>query len=82
MCDLASHYLMPGSLPALGASLAGQKKHAAAEPLLLAGLNEMDARKDRITVLDRSALVRARVWIVQLYQARDRPQEAARWMKK
>jgi Tetratricopeptide repeat len=38
----------------LGASLAGQKKYAEAEPLLLEGYQGMEARKDRIAVPDRS----------------------------
>ena len=63
----------------LGASLAGQKKYAEAEPLLLEGYRGMEARKDRIAVPDRSHLDRAREWIVQLYQAWGKPAKAAEW---
>ena len=66
----------------LGASLAGQKKCAAAEPMLLAGFKGMDARKDRIPVAERPAVERSRAWIAGLYQAWGRPAEAAVWMKK
>jgi eukaryotic-like serine/threonine-protein kinase len=51
----------------LGASLAGQKKYAEAEPLLLKGYQGMLARKDRIAVPDRYYLDRAREWLAQLH---------------
>ena len=41
----------------------------------------MGARKDRIAVADRYHVERAREWIVQLYQAWGKPQEAAAWTK-
>jgi hypothetical protein len=66
----------------LGASLAGQKKCAEAEPLLLEGYQGMQARKDRMVVEDRYYLDRAREWIVQLYQAWSKPAKAAEWKKK
>jgi eukaryotic-like serine/threonine-protein kinase len=66
----------------LGASLAGQKKYAEAEPLLLTGYQGMAARKDRIGAPDRYQLHRAREWIVRLYQGWDKPEKAAEWRKK
>jgi tetratricopeptide (TPR) repeat protein len=66
----------------LGASLAGQKKYAEAEPLLLEGYQGMEARKDRIAVPDRYHLDRAREWIAELYQAWGKPAQAAEWRKK
>jgi tetratricopeptide (TPR) repeat protein len=66
----------------LGASLAGQKKYAEAEPLLLVGYQGMAARKDRMAVPDWYHLDRAREWIVQLYLAWGQPQKAAEWGKK
>jgi PAS domain-containing protein len=66
----------------LGASLAGQKKYAAAEPLLLEGYQGMVARKDRMAVPDWSHLERAREWIFRLYQAWGKPAKAAEWRKK
>ena len=66
----------------LGASLAGQKRFAEAEPLLLAGYQGMDGRKERIGVPDRERPDQAREWLVQLYQAWGKPQKAAEWKKK
>jgi len=66
----------------LGASLAGQKQYTEAEPLLLEGYRGMLARKDRIAVPERYHLDRGREWIVQLYQAWDKPEKAAQWKKK
>jgi tetratricopeptide (TPR) repeat protein len=66
----------------LGASLAGQKKYAEAEPLLLEGYQGMVARKGRIGVPDWYHLDRAREWLVQLYEAWGKPAKAAEWRKK
>jgi eukaryotic-like serine/threonine-protein kinase len=66
----------------LGASLAGQKKYAEAEPVLLEGYQGMQARKERMAVSDWYHLDRAREWIVQLYQAWGRPEKGAEWSKK
>jgi tetratricopeptide (TPR) repeat protein len=66
----------------LGASLAGQKKYAEAEPLLLEGYQGLLARKDRMGVPRWYHLDRAREWLVQLYQAWGKPAKAAEWMKK
>ena len=65
----------------LGACLAGQKKYAAAEPLLLEGYRGMVARKDRIAVPDWYHIDRTRDWIVELYQAWGRPEKASEWTK-
>src|SRR5580658_732721 len=66
----------------LGASLAGQKKYAESEPLVLEGYSGMLARKDRIAVPDWYHLDRAGEWIVQLYQAWSKPAKVAEWKKK
>ncbi|MFZ0593344.1 MAG: tetratricopeptide repeat protein, partial [Bryobacteraceae bacterium] len=66
----------------LGASLAGQKKYAEAEPLLLEGYAGMAARKDRMAVPDWYHLERARDWIVQFYEDWGNPAKAAEWRKK
>jgi hypothetical protein len=69
----------------LGASLAGQKKFAEAEPLLLEGYQGMVQRKERMGWMGVSNLYhldRAREWIVQLYQAWGKPEKAAEWRKK
>jgi tetratricopeptide (TPR) repeat protein len=54
----------------LGAGLAGQKKYADAEPLLLEGYKGLMARKSQIGVPDRYHLDRAHEWLMQLYQSR------------
>jgi eukaryotic-like serine/threonine-protein kinase len=66
----------------LGASLAGEKKYAQAEPLLLEGYQGMLARKDFIAVPDRYHLELAHQWLVQLYEAWGKPDKAAEWRKK
>jgi len=66
----------------LGASLAGQKKYAEAEPLLLEGYRGMLARRDRIGVPERYHLDRAREWLVELYNAWSKPDKAGEWRKK
>ena len=66
----------------LGASLAGEKKYAEAEPLLLEGYQGMQARKDRVAVPDWYHLDRAHEWLVRLYQAWGKPSKAAEWRKK
>jgi serine/threonine protein kinase/tetratricopeptide (TPR) repeat protein len=66
----------------LGASLAGKSEYAEAEPMLLEGYQGMLSRKDRIGVPDWYHLDRASEWIIQLYQAWDKPDKAAEWKQK
>jgi len=66
----------------LGAGLAGQKKYAEAEPLLIEGYQGMLDRKNRIEVPNWCHVDRAREWLVQLYQAWGKPGKAAEWKKK
>jgi non-specific serine/threonine protein kinase/serine/threonine-protein kinase len=61
----------------LGASLAGEKKYAEAEPLLLEGYRGMLARNHHIPAFDRYHLERAHQWLVQLYKDWGRPEKAA-----
>jgi hypothetical protein len=63
----------------LGESLAGEKRYAEAEPLLLEGYRGMLARKDRISVPNWRHLASAHEWIVQLYEAWGKPKKAAEW---
>ncbi len=65
----------------LGASFAGQKKYAEAEPLLLEGYHGMLARKNRIGVPDRYHLQLAHQWLVQLYKDWGKPQKATEMAK-
>ena len=67
----------------LGATLAGQRKYADAEPLLLSGHEGMAARQAAIPFEIRStALARASGWIVQLYRDWGRADKAAEWNEK
>lgn len=66
----------------LGASLAGEKKYAEAEPLLVEGYKGLLARRDRIPAPYRYNLEFARKWLVQLYGAWGKPEKAAEWAKK
>jgi len=61
----------------LGASLAGEKKYAEAEPPLLEGYQGMLARKNRISASDRWHLEPAHQWLVQLYKDWGKPEKAA-----
>ncbi len=60
----------------LGATLAGQKKYAEAEPLLLAGYQGMLARRERMGVPNWYHLDHAREWLAQLYQSWGKPEKA------
>jgi serine/threonine protein kinase len=74
---------------ALGACLLGQKKYAEAEPLLLSGYNGLLKSEDKSPATfgrqrasgRQSDLTEALERLVQLYQAWNRPTEAARWRK-
>jgi tetratricopeptide (TPR) repeat protein len=66
----------------LGASLAGQKKYAEAEPQLVSGYEGMVQRQGTISAADRSELEKAREGIVQLYLQWGKPEKAAEWQHK
>ena len=66
----------------LGASLAGQKNYAPAEPLLLEGYEGMGARKERIAVPDLYQIDLARTRLIELYLAWGKPEKATAWKKK
>lgn len=66
----------------LGASLAGQKKYAEAEPLLTDGYQGMLAQKALIDVPDQYRLNQAHEWLVQMFMAQGQPEKAAEWRKK
>jgi len=66
----------------LGGSLAGQKKYAEAEPVLLEGYQGMAERKEHIGVPDWYHLDRAGEWIVQLYQDWGKPGQATEWKRR
>src|SRR5262249_9219459 len=63
----------------LGAALLGQKRYAEAEPHLLRGYEGMKRREDKIAAQDKVRLTDALERLVQLYDAWNKPDEAARW---
>jgi serine/threonine protein kinase/Tfp pilus assembly protein PilF len=63
----------------LGVSLLAQKKHGAAEPLLLAAYEGLKERQDTIPVQWKGLLAEASERLVQLYDAWGKPEQAARW---
>jgi tetratricopeptide (TPR) repeat protein len=66
----------------LGGSLLGQKKHAEAEPLLLAAYEGMKQHEARIPTNGRPRLKETLQRLVQLYDATARPDQAAQWKQK
>ena len=66
----------------LGASLAGQKNYAHAEPLLLSGYHGMVQRETTIPAPSRFRLEQAGKWIVQLYQDWGKSEKATEWRKR
>jgi len=65
----------------LGGALLGQKKYADAEPLLVAGYEGMKQHEATIPPQRKDRLPEALERLVQLYEATDKPDEAARWRK-
>jgi hypothetical protein len=66
----------------LGASLAGQKRYAEAEPLLLSGYHGLKQRQAAIEAADRFVLAESAKQIVALYRAWGKPAQAAEWRSK
>jgi tetratricopeptide (TPR) repeat protein len=65
----------------LGGALLGQKRYAEAEPLLLQGYEGMKAREARIPAHGKIRLSEGLERLVQLYEAMDKQDEAAKWRK-
>ena len=65
----------------LGAALAGQKKYAEAEPLLIAGYEGLKAREAKIPAPSRGRLAAAAARIVPFYEAWGQPDKAAEWRR-
>jgi eukaryotic-like serine/threonine-protein kinase len=66
----------------LGVALAGQKKYAEAEPLILAGSEGLKAREDQIPAPAKGRLTEAGERVVQLYENMGKPEQAALWRTK
>ena len=65
----------------LGKALLGQKRYADAEPLLLAGYQGRKRLEAKIPLRENPNLAKALEYLIQLYEATDKPEEAARWQK-
>jgi tetratricopeptide (TPR) repeat protein len=65
----------------LGSALLGQKKYAEAEPLLLAGYEGMKQREAKIPPPGKVRLTEALERLVQLDEALEKKDEAAKWRK-
>ncbi len=70
------------ALSMLGRSLAGQKRYAEAEPLLLSGYRGMVQRMDMVSGDGWSRVSETVEALVQLYEATERPVQAEEWKKK
>ena len=66
----------------LGGALLGQKKYAEAEPLLLAGYEGLKQREVKIPPLGKVRLNEALERLVQLDEALEKKDDAAKWRKK
>jgi eukaryotic-like serine/threonine-protein kinase len=66
----------------LGAAVAGQKKYADAEPLLLQGYRGLKAREALIQATRKHYVRDAAVRLVDLYKAWGKPEQAAEWAKR
>ena len=62
-------------------ALSGQKKYAAAEPLLLAGYAGLKQRQAKIPPQGKARLVEALERLVQLAEALEKKDDAAKWRK-
>jgi hypothetical protein len=69
----------------LGEALLGQKRYADAEPLLVRGYEGMKQREAKLPAIGiaegKVRLNEALDRLVQLYDAMDRPEDAAKWRK-
>jgi eukaryotic-like serine/threonine-protein kinase len=79
---LPDDWLRFHAMSQLGAALAGQKKYAEAEPLLVGGYEGMMARATKIPAPSKKLLSAAAAQIVPFYEAWGKPDKAAEWRKK
>jgi hypothetical protein len=76
---LARLWETAGARAQLGGALLGQRKYAEAEPLLLAGYAGLKEREKALPPPDKERLPQAADWLVELYTAAGKPDEAAKW---
>ncbi len=65
----------------LGGALLGQKKYTEAEPLLIAGYEGMRQREATISPQGKPRVTEALEYLIQLYEATNKPDEAAKRRK-
>ena len=65
----------------VGESLAGQKKYAEAESLLLAGYKGMVVNKQQVGAPENDHIALAAQWITQLYKDWHKPEKLAAWKR-
>jgi serine/threonine protein kinase/Tfp pilus assembly protein PilF len=78
---MPDNWLRYNAVSMLGGALQGQKKHTEAEPLLLQGYEGMKKRESQIPP-GSTRLPEAAERLVQLYDAWDKPEQAAQWRAK
>ena len=71
----------PHTKSKLGRALLGQKKYTDAEPLLIAGYEGMRQREATIPPQEKPRLTEALEYVIQLYEATNKPEQAAKWRK-
>jgi serine/threonine protein kinase len=76
---LPNHWLAFDTRSLLGGALLGQKKYTDAEPLLLAGYEGMKQREKTIPAQSKIVLRESIERLVQLYDALDKKDDAAKW---
>ena len=68
-----------GSQSLLGESLAGQRRYAAAESLLLSGYEGLRRFQKTVPVAERALFAKTEGWILQLYRDSNRPEKVTEW---
>ena len=79
---LADDWTRFSAMSLLGASLTGQKRYTEAEPFSVRGYEGMKTREAKIPPLGKARLTEAAEQIVALYDAWEKPGEAALWRAK
>jgi serine/threonine protein kinase/tetratricopeptide (TPR) repeat protein len=75
------HWQVFSTQSLLGVSLLGQKKYAEAEPLMRQGYDGLKAREKSLSADARPLLPQIAEKLVQLYEATNKPDDAANWKK-
>jgi serine/threonine protein kinase/tetratricopeptide (TPR) repeat protein len=76
------HWLRFHTMSQLGAALAGEKRYAEAEPLLIGGYEGLKAREAKLPPPSRKNLADAAARIVPFYESWGKPEKTAEWRKR